>query len=137
MDVTKLPFNHFIGLKISDKKEYFLMLDNRPEYRNHLNTVHASALFSLAEATGGYFLSKEFSELTDIVPVVRKVELKYKKPATGLVFSTAKFQESERNKVLEELRQRGRAVLKVEASLFDDTDTLVMQSVFEWFITKL
>ena len=34
MDVTKLPFNHFIGLKISNKREYLLMLDNRTEYRN-------------------------------------------------------------------------------------------------------
>jgi len=28
IDVTKLPFNHFIGLKISNKSGYPLMLDN-------------------------------------------------------------------------------------------------------------
>ena len=61
MDVTKLPFNEFIGLKFSEKSEYLLMLENRNEYRNHLNTVHASALFALAEATSGYFLLNEFS----------------------------------------------------------------------------
>ena len=55
MDITKIPFNQFIGLKISDKSGYLLMLDNRPEYRNHLDTVHASAMFALAEATSGYF----------------------------------------------------------------------------------
>ena len=137
MDVTKLPFNQFIGLKISDKSGYLLMLDNRPEYRNHLDTVHASAQFALAEATGGYFLLNEFSELTDIVPVVRKVETKYKKPATGSVFSTARLQETERNDLIDALNQRGRALLKVEVSLFDDTDILIMQSAFEWFFTKL
>jgi len=83
------------------------MLDNRPEYRNHLNTVHASALFALAEASSGYFLLNEFSELTDIIPVVRKVETKYKKPATCIVFSKAKFQEIGKNEI------------------------------FEWFVTKL
>ena len=31
MDVTKIPFNHFIGLKVSAKSGYLLMLDNRPE----------------------------------------------------------------------------------------------------------
>jgi len=136
MEVTKLPFNHFIGLKISNKSGYFLMLDNRTEYLNHLNTVHASALFSLAEASSGHFLLNEFSELTDIVPVVRKVETKYKKPATGAVFSKAKFLETEKNEVLETLRERGRALLKVEVSLFDENEVLIMQSVFEWFVTK-
>ena len=136
MDITKLPFNHYIGLKISDKSGYLLMLDNRSEYRNHLDTVHASAQFALAEATSGYFLISEFSELTDIVPVVRKVETKYRKPATGAVFSKAKFQETEKNDVLEMLIQSGRAILKVEVSLFDESDVQIMQSAFEWFIIK-
>jgi len=135
MDVTKLPFNHFIGLKISNKSGYLLMLDNRTEYRNHLDTVHASALFSLAEATSGDFLLNEFSELTDIVPVVRKVEIKYKKPTKGGVFSKAKFLETEKDEVFETLTQRGRAIIKVEVLLYDETEALIMQSVFEWFVT--
>ena len=137
MDVTKLPFNHFIGLKISNKSDCLLMLDNRTEYRNHLDTVHASAQFALAEATSGHFLLNEFSELTGIVPVVRKVEIKYRKPATGSIFSKANFLETEKKEVLEALSQKGRAILKVEASLFDETEKLIMQSVFEWFITKI
>jgi len=137
MDVTNLPFNHFIGLKISNKRGYLLMLDNRIEYHNHLDTVHASALFALAEATSGHFLLNEFSELTNIVPVVRKVEIKYRKPATGGIFSRAKFLETEKNEVLEALTQRGRVIIKVEVSLFEETDVLIMRSVFEWFVTKL
>ena len=123
IDVTKLPFNHFIGLKISNKNSYLLMLDNRTEYRNHLDTVHASALFALAEATSGDFLLNEFSKLTDIVPVVRKVEIKYKKPAIGGVYSKAKFLETEKDKILDALAQRGRAILKVEVSLFDEIES--------------
>lgn len=136
MDVTKLPFNSFIGLKMSDKAEYLMMLDNRSEYRNHLGTVHASAMFSLAEATSGYFLLNEFSELRDIIPVVRRVETMYKKPATDAVFSNAKFYETEKSEILEALCQKGRAILKVEVSLFDDINTLIMQSIFEWFVAK-
>jgi len=136
MDVTQLPFNNFIGLKASDKNDFLLMLENRSEYRNHLNTVHASALFALAEASSGHFLLNEFSELTDIVPVVRKVETKYRNPTTGSVFSKAKFQETGKSEVISALTLKGRALLKVEVSLFDETDVPVMQSTFEWFITK-
>lgn len=137
MDVTKLPFNHFIGLKISNKSEYLLMLDNRSEYLNHLNTIHASAQFALAEATSGHFLLNEFSALNDIVPVVRKVDIKYKKPASGVVFSKAKLIDAERNEILNSINQKGRALTKVEVSLFDEADVLIMQSTFEWFVTKI
>ena len=138
MNVTELPFNNFIGLKISDNNEFLLMLENRPEYRNHLQTVHASALFALAEASSGYFLLNEFPELTtDIVPVVRRAETKYKRPVTGRIFSKAKFQEREKDEVLYLLRHKGRALFKVEVSLFDEAGAQAMQSIFEWFVTKL
>lgn len=137
MDVIKLPFNDFIGLKISDKNDFLLMLENRPEYRNHLDTVHASALFALAEASSGYYLLTEFSELTNIAPVVRKVETKYRKPATSKVFSKAKLFETEKIEVVDLLNQKGRTTMKVEVSLFDEANVQIMQSIFEWFVTKL
>ena len=136
MDVTKLPFNEFIGLKYSDNPRYLLMLDDKPAYRNHLNTVHASAQFALAEATSGYFLLEQFTELSDIVPVVRKVETKYRKPTAGVLYSSAKLLNIEKSDFIEALNQKGRALLNVEISLFSVDNILVMQSVFEWFIAK-
>lgn len=136
MDVTKLPFNEFIGLKLSDEPNYLLMLDDRAEYLNHLNTVHAGALFTLAEATSGHYLLGQFDELPDIVPVVRKVEIKYRKPAIGAVYSNAAFLNTGKSEVLEALAQKGRVLLEVEVSLYDCSGTTVMQAVFEWFVTK-
>ncbi len=135
MDVIKLPFNEFIGLKFSDNPDFLLMLDNKSEYRNHLNTVHASALFALAEATSGHFLLGEFTGLSGVIPVVRKVEVKYKKPSAGSIFSKAKFQDAEKAEILDSLNSKNRALINVEVSLFDETNTLIMQSVFEWFVT--
>ncbi|WP_418423712.1 PaaI family thioesterase [Alistipes sp.] len=136
MDVTKLPFNEFIGLKLSDEPNYLLMLDDKAEYLNHLNTVHAGALFTLAEATSGHYLLGQFDELPDIVPVVRKVEIKYRKPAIGAVYSNAAFLNTGKSEVLEALAQKGRVLLEVEVSLYDCSGTTVMQAVFEWFVTK-
>lgn len=136
MDVTKLPFNEFIGLKLSDEPNYLLMLDDRAEYLNHLNTVHAGALFTLAEATSGHYLLGQFDELPDIVPVVWKVEIKYRKPAIGAVYSNAAFLNTGKSEVLEALAQKGRVLLEVEVSLYDCSGTTVMQAVFEWFVTK-
>ncbi len=136
MDVTKLPFNEFIGLKQSINSDYLLMLDDKREYTNHLDTVHASALFSLAEATSGHFILNHLYELTQVIPVVRKVETKYRKPAIGKIFSQANFLDSNKDEVIDSITQKGRILVKIEVSLFDEKEILVMQSVFEWFITK-
>lgn len=136
MDVTRLPFNEFIGLKYADRQDYLLMLDDKTEYLNHLNSVHAGALFTLAEATSGHFLLGQFDKLPDIVPVVRKVAVKYRKPAFGTVYSSAAFLNTGKNEILEALDQKGRALLEVEVCLYDQNGTLVMQAVFEWFVTK-
>lgn len=137
MNVFELPFNKYIGLEKSSDIEYLLMLQDKKEYLNHLNTVHASAQFALAEATSGYFLLNQFRELTDILPVVRKVEIKYRKPAQGTVFSKASFIDSDKNKILEDLNLRQRALITVKVLLYDSEQNNIMQSNFEWFITRI
>lgn len=136
MNVCELPFNKFIGLQISTNPQYLMMLDKNQHYQNHLETVHASAQFALAEATSGKFLIDEFQELTDIVPVVRKVETKYKKPAIGELYSKANFVEITKEQIIDEINSRGRILLTVRVNLFDTVGKNVMQSDFEWFIVK-
>jgi acyl-coenzyme A thioesterase PaaI-like protein len=136
MNVFELPFNKYIGLEKSSNPDYLLMLNDKKEYLNHLETVHASALFALAEATSGYFLLNEFQSLDNILPVVRTVETKYKKPAQGVVFSKATFVEVDKEKVLEELNTRQRMLIMVRVQLYDSLGNNVMQSDFQWFIAK-
>ncbi len=59
MDVTALPFNRFLGLQTAPPDSGFLVtLPGSPDFTNHLNTVHASALLAVAEAGSGAFLLK-------------------------------------------------------------------------------
>ena len=136
MNVIELPYNKFVGLEESSIPDFLLMLNKRDEYLNHLGTVHASALFALAEATSGFFLLGEFQGLNDIVPVVRSVETKYKKPTLAEVFSKANFVNINKETVLEELSSKGRILITVRVSLFTSNGTCVMQSDFQWFIAK-
>ncbi len=160
MDITAIPFNKLIGLKNSDDERYLLMLPECERYANHLGTVHASALFSLAEATSGVLLLNELGgggtvgrgdddncpepleAPAEFASVVRKVETKYRNPAHGAVFSTATLSEDNRL-LLSELRERGRSFAHVTVELFDgvaksDAESKpVAQFEFEWFITKI
>lgn len=135
MEILEIPFNQFIGLKYSTNSEYLMMLDNREEYHNHLGTVHASALFALAEATSGCFLQQEFQQLTNVIPVVRKVETKFKKPANGAIFSKASLIEATPLQVIIELISKQRALVTVRVMLFNIEQVNVMQADFEWFIS--
>jgi acyl-coenzyme A thioesterase PaaI-like protein len=135
MDVTAIPFNKLIGLETSDDGRYLLMLPAGGQFLNHVGTVHASALFALAEATSGMAMLGELGARDDLGAVVRKVETKYRNPARGAVYSAAALTE-EPSSLLAEIDARGRGFAHITVDLFDGDGKLVMRSEFEWFITK-
>lgn len=136
MDMINLPFNKLIGLTYSDKPEYIFMLENKSDYHNHIATVHASALFALAEASSGRFLFEEIAELDDIIPVVGKVEIKYIKPALGEIYSTASFQGVTRADIINGLKESDKFKLAVGVSLFNKQHELLVVAEFGWAILK-
>ena len=80
--VTELPFNQFIGLQTVTEPPHVLRLPAGGHFLNHLGTVHASAQIALAEASGGEFLLRHLGSMNGIVPVVRRLEAKFRKPVT-------------------------------------------------------
>ncbi len=135
MNILTLPFNQLIDIQISDRDGFLLMLTDSKKYTNHLETVHASALFALAEASAGQFLLSNFpkSEM-NITPVVRQVNVKYKKPAIGHVYSRVTMENNVVEHVMTELKSRGRVQLTAKVELFDSNQILVFTGDFEWFI---
>lgn len=133
MNICDLPFNRLIGLRPSDISKYLLMLSANENYGNHLGTVHASALFALAEASSGEILQREYAGIGEAVPVVRNVEAKYKKPAEGNIYSLAKPL-LEKQEVLASLASKKRALLPIETTLFNETEEIVFKATFEWYL---
>ena len=137
MNALEVPFNKYVGLQIADTEDdYILKLVQREEYLNHLGTLHASLLFTLAEATSGEFLFRKFKDYDmDVIPVVRKVEIKYRKPGNGTVFSKADFLDTDTEKVIAELNSKKRVIIKVSVDIYNDQDDKLVSSVIDWFIT--
>lgn len=137
MDVLEIPFNRFLGFKKSDEnKDLIFKLEHDEKYLNHLGTIHASALFALAEASSGEFLFNQFVGCKlDIIPVVRKVEVKYSKPAIGTIYSKTYFSETDRNTILNELTNKNRVIIKVGVDILNATNEKLFVSTFDWFIS--
>ncbi len=139
LDVPSIPFNRFIGIhRPPEDSAHILELNESHNYLNHLDTVHASAQFALAEATSGEFLLKKFSDYNEVIlPVVRRVEMKYKKPARGKLFSRAEFSEKKKEDVIMELNTKKRSILTVNVEIYDIENCITLNSSFEWFIQRV
>jgi acyl-coenzyme A thioesterase PaaI-like protein len=133
--VLELPFNRFIGLQTADEP-HLLALPAGEEYRNHLGTVHASALLALAEASSGEWLLRQLGGLTGIIPVVRRLESKFRKPANGRVNAQVTTQTEHTEALKTDIAAKGRAMIEVCVELHDEDGQHVLSASVEWFITR-
>ena len=136
MKTIEVPFNKHLDIKSAGKNsEFHLFLNARAEHLNHLGTIHASVLFSLAEATSGEFMLNSFKSISkDVIAVVRKAEVKFRKMVNGKISAKAELVDTTKEEVLDELKKRERALVKVKAEIYDSDLYKVFSSVFEWFI---
>src|SRR5262245_7479411 len=137
MDVTQLPFNRHVGLEPAAEESGFLVgLPEGPKYTNHLGTVHASALLAVAEAGSGAFLVRHLGDMAGYVPVVRRLEAKFRKPASGRVWARATVPPEEIARWSAEMASRGRVLAGVPVEVVDTAGVVVLSAVVEWFIAR-
>jgi len=134
--VTELPFNSFLGIQIADEPSLLLRLPSGKQYLNHLGTVHASAQLALAEASSGEFLLRHFGSADGIIPVVRRLDAKFRKPANGIIASTASATPEALAQLDAELASKGRSLIPVRVEIYDESGTHTLSATFEWFIQR-
>jgi len=103
----------------------------------HLGTVHASAQLALAEASSGEFLLKHFGSTEGIVPVVRRLEAKFRTPANGAVTSAASAAPESLAQLDAELASKGRSLIPVTVELHDESGVHTVSATVEWFIQRM
>jgi acyl-CoA thioesterase FadM len=80
VDVTELPFNKLVGLKLNDGR---VVIDPHGHHANHVGTVHATAIYGAVEAASGQCLVQEFFDLAASgVVVLRTSTVKLRRPAS-------------------------------------------------------
>jgi acyl-coenzyme A thioesterase PaaI-like protein len=135
VDVTQLPFNRLVGLEPA-AGDLLVTLPAGPQHGNHLGTVHASALLAVAEAGSGAFLVGWLGNADGVVPVVRRLEAKFRKPAVGRVSARAAVPAGEAERWATELTARGRVSAAVPVEVVDAAGVVVTSAIVEWFIAR-
>ena len=134
--VTSLPFNRHVGIQKSSTGEGLLELPAGEQFLNHIGTVHAGAQLALAEACTGEFLLKLLSTAMGVVPVVRRVEAKFKKPAQGRIIANINTSLTQMDEPLADLQKKGRCLLTIHVDVYDEQGQHSLTASFEWFVAK-
>jgi cystathionine beta-lyase family protein involved in aluminum resistance len=73
------------------------------------------------------------SEL-DVISLVRKVDIKYSRPAESAVYSTADFVENSVDKVYAGLLESEKVIVQVKVKLYNEKNDRIVVSNFHWFL---
>lgn len=139
MKVTDLAYNQALGMRAAPAgAAHLLELPFAGLVQNHLGTMHAAAQFSLAEAASAECLQRHYGAAVEgVFGVVRGVEVKYRRPATGHLLAFGAPDDHTRDRLLAELASRGRANAVILIDLKDRAGTLTFHGKFEWFISRI
>jgi len=138
LKATDLAYNQALGIRLAPAgAAHLLELPFAPLVLNHLGIMHAAAQFSLAEAASAECLQREFGETVgEVFAVVRGVEVKYRRPATGDLLAFGTLEAQTRERFLVELSGRGQTSALILIDLKDRAGTLTFHGQFEWFISR-
>jgi len=123
-----VPFNRHCGAEVTEvgPDGGTARLDDGPHLRNHVGTVHAGALFLVAELAGGAAFVGAFApHMGDIRFVAKAASITYCRPATGPVTATAFLATRSPERVLAALSEKGSVRVEAGVEVFDEEGTKV------------
>ena len=126
-----------MGIERSTREGCLLALPFGKRVQNHLGTVHAAAMFALAEASSGEALLAAGGEREDVGGVVRKATCKYSAPARSTIHSTCETDAGEIGEAFAKAAERGRALVTVAIAIEDEEGATVGKFSFDWFLSRV
>lgn len=99
---------------------------------NHVGTMYAGALYTLAEAAGGHLFVTTF-DIDRFYPVVGELTQRYLQPALTSVLVDARMDPEEIDRVATELDRGGRSRWRLDLDLVDEHGTVVATTKATYF----
>ncbi|MBN1363777.1 MAG: YiiD C-terminal domain-containing protein [Syntrophaceae bacterium] len=86
---------------------------------NHIGTMYAGSLFTVGEFIGGAIFIASF-DYTRFYPIVKAINIQYRRPATTSVTVEAILSEEEINAIQQEAEAKGKADWKMDLEIKDE-----------------
>ena len=95
--------------------------------QNHLGSMYAGALFTLAEIPGGALFLTSFDSQR-FYPIVKEMNLRFRRPATGDIRVEARLGGEQIEQLQSQATRQGKAEYVLELQLTDDSGEVVAES---------
>lgn len=124
----QIAFVHRSGLKAEVLEPGFVRLRMPLQgNQNHIGSMYAGALFTLAEIPGGALFLTSF-DTQRFYPIVTEMNLRFRRPASGDIQVEARLSSEEIQDLEEQARQQGKASYLLELQLTDGNGEVVAES---------
>jgi acyl-coenzyme A thioesterase PaaI-like protein len=94
---------------------------------NHFGVSYAGSLFSVAEMLGGLLGSSSF-DVPGGVPIVKRLEIDFLKPATTAVVASTTLSPEDVERVQREATETGRGVFELVTEVVDENGVVVART---------
>ena len=94
---------------------------------NHIGSMYAGALFTLAEIPGGALFLTSF-DASKFYPIIKEMNLRFRRPATGDIVVEARLSAEEIERLQGEAQANGKAEYVLELQLTDGSGEVVALS---------
>ena len=130
--IENIEFVKYLGIR---QEGTYLTLEPKKELLNHIGSIHAGAIFTLAESQSGFTLMEQFGE-TNVKALLRSSSIKYKEEATSKLTAIGSIEPKDIEKFSTQFYNKGRALIDVTVKILDSNDSTVATATFSWFIQR-
>ncbi|HLA32710.1 MAG TPA: YiiD C-terminal domain-containing protein [Pseudomonas sp.] len=95
--------------------------------QNHIGSMYAGALFTLAEIPGGALFLTSF-DTQRFFPLVKEMNLRFRRPASGDIRVEARIADAEIQRLQQQASEQGKADYLLQLQLTDDSGEVVAES---------
>jgi uncharacterized protein (TIGR00369 family) len=134
-----IPLNKLIGVEIDSIGDGVAQahIPFRPDLANHIGSLHATAIFGVAEAASGAAMSGAFAPIVlQIRPVAASATVTFSKIARSDVVAQAAVVGSSQE-LRDKLVNEGRVVFDVAVQLRDSAGSDIATMTVAWHVTKM
>lgn len=122
---NSFPFVSRCGVKVLElKRGYCKMLMPHEPNKNHVGTMYAGALFTLAELPGGVVYMTSF-DTKRFYPIVKDMSIRFRRPATTDITVEVRISEEEIARIEAEAEANGKCDYEWDVELKDASGEVV------------
>lgn len=125
LSTKSIPFAERAGVDLIEfERGYVKMKIPFEGNQNHVGTMYAGALFTLAEIPGGVLFMSAF-DMSKFYPIVAEMNIKFLKPAKTDIYVEARLSDEEIARITEEVASNGKSTFILEKELKDENGEIV------------